>query len=124
MRFEPLELFVRIEIGVLVVESDNHSYVDEIGLHVIEESPGVCARINWPAHCVLHISRLEKPATRIHLPNLLQAYSVELRIALVSQLELLHYLLRKRASSTFGKDCLFGNHFNARRKVLLPLTFF
>lgn len=93
MGFEPLELFVRVEIGVLVIEADNHSDVDEVGLHVVEESTRVGAGIDWPTDCVLHVSRLEQSAAGIHLPYLFQANTVKLRIAFVSELELVHYFL-------------------------------
>lgn len=92
MCFEPLELFVRVQIRILIVESDDHSNVDEVGLHVVKESAGVCAGIDWPTDRMLDIARLEKSAAGIHLPDLFQTYTVELRIAFVSQLELVHYL--------------------------------
>lgn len=73
MRFESLKLLVWIKIGILIIEADDHSNVDEIGLHVIEESAGISARINWPANSVLHVAGLEKSAAWIDLPDLFQA---------------------------------------------------
>lgn len=79
-----MELFVRVEIRVLVIEADDHSDIDEVGLHVVQESTRIRAGIDWPTDCVLHISRLEQSAAGIHLPYLFQANTVKLRIAFVS----------------------------------------
>ena len=76
MCFEPLELFIRVQIRVLIVEPDDHTDVDEVGLHMVKESAGVCARIDWPADRMLDIARLEKSAAGIHLPDLFQTYPV------------------------------------------------
>jgi hypothetical protein len=62
MSLECLELLIRIKVGIFIVQAYNHSNVDKIGLHMIQESSRVSVCTYRPAHCMLNIPRLEERA--------------------------------------------------------------
>lgn len=124
MRLEPLELFVRVKIGIFVVETDHHTHMNQIGLHMVKESACISARLDRPTHSVLHIARFKQWVFFIDLPHLLQTDTVELGIAVFLQIEFLNDSFSKRPPSSLSKDSLFCDYFDAWCKIVLLLSLF
>lgn len=77
--FQSLELFIRVQIWVLVIESDHKAQMNKVGLHVVEETASVHVRGQWPSNTVLHKSLFEVRVAVSNLPNFLQPDSVLLQ---------------------------------------------
>jgi len=75
---ELLEFFIRVEVWVLVIKSDYVTEMDQIGLHMVHERPGVDIRCDRPVDGVLHMTCLEMRVVFSHLPDLFQSNAVVL----------------------------------------------
>mmetsp|Transcript_16714 Transcript_16714/g.25765 ORF Transcript_16714/g.25765 Transcript_16714/m.25765 type:complete len:255 (-) Transcript_16714:314-1078(-) len=125
MGLQALELLIRVEIRVLVVQTDDESEVNEIGLGVIHETSGVHILAQRPADSMLDEPRLEMRVVIGNLPHLLQPDSVVLDARrFVGQSELVLELLREGSSGTFSENGLFSKDINSRFERVLHLTIF
>lgn len=79
VQFEPLELFVRIQIWVLVVEADDEPKVHQVRRHVIKEAPSVDVTWHRPANCMLNRARFEVWIILSDLPNFFKSNTIVLR---------------------------------------------
>ncbi len=116
VRLEPLELVVRREIGVLVVEMHDEADRDEVVAVMIEERAAAGAAVERPAEGVLH-----EPGTvlaRRDPPQLLQPDAVLLRVAVALQVEFADQLLGERAARAFGKEGVLAAQLHAAHEIL------
>ena len=120
MELEPLQLVVRIERRVLVVETDHESDVDDAVLHPVDEGAAERVHVQREAHRVDHGAGGE--AIVGELPQLLHADRVDLRILSGVQIEDAGELLGQRAARTFGEDGDLRAHVDARLEVRLRLA--
>mmetsp|Transcript_36822 Transcript_36822/g.82502 ORF Transcript_36822/g.82502 Transcript_36822/m.82502 type:complete len:262 (-) Transcript_36822:66-851(-) len=84
---EPLELVVRAQMWVLVVEAHHHTHQDQVGFHVVEEgsAEGLVQGpvLQGPPQRVLHVAGLKALAG--HLPHLLKAEPVRLLVTTLAK---------------------------------------
>ena len=111
MRFIALELLIRREPRVLVIEADHKTHRDHIVFEVIQERPAVSVRRHRPAHSVDDQTRLMLLGR--HLPQFLDTDRIGLWIDAITQIKFLEEFLGQRTTAAFGKDRLLGMEFHA-----------
>mmetsp|Transcript_32727 Transcript_32727/g.83412 ORF Transcript_32727/g.83412 Transcript_32727/m.83412 type:complete len:328 (-) Transcript_32727:160-1143(-) len=120
MLLELLELLVRAQVRVGVVQADHHAYMDQVRLHVIDEGPSVGHLVQGPADRVHH--RARDVDVLGHLPDLLDAQAVVLRGAILAEVEVLHERLAQGAAAALRKDGLLAQELHARLEDVLLRT--
>ena len=115
MRLEALELVVRRQVRVLVVEMDDEADATRGARRSGTGTSRRRCRVERPALAVEHEPLLV--LVRRDLPQFLDADAVLLRIDAVAQVVLLHELLRQRAAAAFGEQRVLGVQLHARLVV-------
>mmetsp|Transcript_36823 Transcript_36823/g.82505 ORF Transcript_36823/g.82505 Transcript_36823/m.82505 type:complete len:280 (-) Transcript_36823:581-1420(-) len=112
---EPLELVVRAQMWVLVVEAHHHTHQDQVGFHVVEEgsAEGLVQGpvLQGPPQRVLHVAGLKALAG--HLPHLLKAEPVRLLVTTLTQIELFHYFFGATTPRALPKQGLPRSDFDS-----------
>ena len=106
MGLEALELLVGREIGIGIAQPDDESHGDLVRLHVIEERPTIRLAVERPARGMHHQPGLV--LFGLHLPELLQADAVHLRISALAQAVSRFQVLAEVAAAAFGKERVFA----------------
>src|SRR4051794_33922474 len=106
MRLEALELVIRGQIRILVIEMHDESDRYEVVAEVIDERAAPGIRIERPALAVQHEAFLVLAGRG--LPQFLDADAVFLRIYAVAQIESPHEFLRQRSTRTFREKRVPG----------------
>ena len=120
MHFQPLELFIRIQVRVLVVESDHEAKMNQIWCHVIQETATVNVRAQRPSDRVLDQALAEMRITLSYLPHLFEANAIVLNAnRVLFEVEFLLQAFGKRAPASFGEDGLLGHDIDARLETVL-----
>ena len=78
MCLQLLELLIRVQERILIIETDDVTKVNQIGLHVVHERASVYVTRHRPVDCVHHVARLEMRIVWRNLPNLLQTKPIML----------------------------------------------
>ena len=113
MRLEALELVEGRQGGVLVVQVDHEAHRDEVVLHAVEERAAAGAVAERPSEGMLHEPGPMRRGR--HLPQLLEADAVFLRIASLVELEAADQALGERAARPLGDEHIFGPKLHAAR---------
>ncbi len=102
MRLQPLHLVERRQPGVGIVEPDHEAVRHQVVAEMVEPRAAIGPAVQRPAHGVLHQAR---PVLRCrHLPQLLDAEPVGLRVDATPQVEPLHQLLGQRAAAALREQ--------------------
>ena len=120
MQLEALQLVVRIERRVLVVETDHEADVDDAVFHPVDEGAAERVHVQRIAERVDHVAG--RMAIFGKLPELLHAERIDLRILARVQIEDARQLLHARAARTLGEDRHLRAHVDARLEVRLRLS--
>src|SRR5690606_31618382 len=96
-----LERFPRLVFGVAVVEAADVTQRDAVAIEVIDEAAAIGARVGRPAEAVHDLAG--RGAAGGHLPQLLDADGIALRVAVRIQLEALDELLGEAAARALGQ---------------------
>ncbi len=124
MVLEALELVERAEPGVAVVEIDDEPDRHLIALHMIEVEAALTlagsALDQRPAAAMEHLARLG--LIRGHLPQLLEADGIMLRLGAVLQIELGDQLLAQMAAGPFGKQGIAAMERHAGHVIRLGIA--
>ena len=78
VRLEALEFFIRIEVGILVIKSNNITHMNKVRCHVVQKGACIDVSCNWPVNCVLYHSWLEVWVVFRHLPDFFETDSIVL----------------------------------------------
>ena len=120
MRLELLELFVRIEIRVLVVEADHHPKQNFVRAHMVHE--GACVDIagQRPVDRVLDKAFSEVRIAFGDLPDFLESKPVVLDThGGLCELEVVLEPLSEASTSSFGEYSLRSSNFDSWAKRIL-----
>eukprot|EP01033_Poteriospumella_lacustris_P004048 gene4047-gene4446 len=126
MRLPALEFLIRIQVGVLVVQTDNHTHQDEVGLHVIQK----CAAVD-----ITDRRRLQRPSKSVlnqtrgqiffgNFPDFLDTDTIRLNVLALAQVELLDKVLRARASTSLCENSMTSMKLNTANKAILNFVAF
>ncbi len=120
MELQALQLVVRVERRVLVVETDHQSDVDDAVLHAVDEGAAERVHVQRKAQRVDHAPG--GVAVVRKLPELLHADRVHLRVLARVQVEHLRELFRQRPARPLGQDGHLRADVDARLEVRLRLA--
>mmetsp|Transcript_100221 Transcript_100221/g.269175 ORF Transcript_100221/g.269175 Transcript_100221/m.269175 type:complete len:448 (+) Transcript_100221:603-1946(+) len=120
VQLELLELLVRAQVGVRVVQANDHADVNQVALHVVDEGTTISHLVQWPADCV-H-DRAGAEVLVWDLPYFLDAEAVVLRAHALAEVVLLHDGLAQGASATLREDGLLAEELHASRVLILLLA--
>ena len=114
MSLKLLELFVRIEIRILVVETNNVAEMNKIRLHVVHEATGVNIARHRPASRMLNMPSLEVLVVWCDFPDLLKSQPVMLHAyCVLCKLKTRFEVLGETSTRTFTEYSLLGEDFHA-----------
>ena len=116
MRLEALELAVRRQMRVGVIEVHDEADRHQVVAIVIEERAAAGTVVERPAERVLH--QPWAVLAGLHLPDLLEAQAVLLRLAALRQAEPRRQLLGQRAPRTLGDDGVLAAQLHAAREAI------
>src|SRR5450759_986989 len=120
VRLEALEFVERTDPGIFVIQADDKTNRHLVVIQMVEEGAAVGAPVHGPAGGVDDQARLV--ALRLHLPQLLDADAVGLRVDALAQLEFLHQALGQRAAGALGENRLFCVQLHAGLVILRVLA--
>src|SRR6266568_546298 len=121
MRLVFLERFVRVELRILVFQSDHQADGKAVVAEAVNPSSAVGAEIHRPAERMRDKPGLHAP--QLHIPKLLDADAVGLRVDVV-ELFSGDQVFGQRAARAFGEHGDFRAEFVAGRVVVLGLAVF
>jgi hypothetical protein len=113
-----LEELIRVDVRILIVETNNSTYVNQIWAHMVHKGTSIDIGGERPVHSVLNQTLLEVGVAFSHSPNLLEANSIVLNADIIFlEIEILLNSFSKRASATFSQYSLLGFNLYTRRII-------
>ena len=109
--FKLLELAVRGEPRVWIVEADNEAERDKVGPEVVEPAAAIGRGWKRVAHCVNYFTFAE--VFRRHLPDFFEAEAIGLRLRVSPQVKFLDDLLCETTVAAFGEESNAGVKFHS-----------
>src|SRR6266850_477197 len=122
MSLEFLKSLVRVQTGIEVIETNDETDGNTAIRHVVDESAAELFGTQRPAHRVN-----DAPSGFLFLrdvPDFLHPDGVDLRIAVLVELELPNELFGKRAAGAFGKNRDLCPNVDARFEVAFVIALF
>jgi len=113
-----LEKLIRVDIRILIVETNDSTNVNQIWAHMIHKGTSIDISRERPVDSMLNQTLLEVRVPFSNSPNLLKSDSIVLNADIIFlEIEILLNSFSKRASASFSQYSLLGFNLNTSRII-------